>query len=780
MRLTRLPCAALAAWLLAAAGAVAQTVVDIEIRNMGHGPIDPAFVEAHTRTRAGDTLDRLAVARDVRALLDTGRFSMVDADVQPEGEGVALTFVLERRLLLARPVAFTGSRHLREGKLRDLVDLAPGDRVDDHILGVRARAIERAFIDDYYPEVAVTWTIELEDLETGQAAVAMQIEAGPRRKVRRVVFEGNAAVSDAALRSVTRRYPWYHPLWLFRKRRYSPDELEALRLAVRETYRSRGYLDASVAAPLVESDAKGREQITIGIEEGPAYRLDALDVTGVERFPAAELERLLTATPGAAASSDTIEAMAGSIRDFYHSRGYVRARVRPLLEADPGAGTVKITYDVSEGERVYVGNVRIRGNTRTRDKVIRRELLVYPGEVLDGVRARRSERRLLNLGFFSDVRRYELPTAVPNREDLVFEVEEKRTGQFMIGAGFSSVDNLIGFLELSQGNFDLAGWPAFTGGGQKLKLRAQFGSDRQDYELSFVEPWFLDRRLSLGFDLYLNDISYSDYELRRTGAAVSLTRPLPGPNRLSFRYALEETEITDVADTNAYLSVQTGETYFFTREDEQRLKSALRVTLTHDSRNDAFIPSRGLRASLYGELAGGPLGCDTDLYELGANASLYVPLWWKHVLSLKARYTVVDAYDDTGEVPITDRLFAGGGRTIRGYGYRDVGPKVVPADATATNAAAFRPLGGRSMAVANVEYTVPLTQGLRLAAFYDIGGVWLDPFTYNHNTLASSAGVGLRLDIPGFPMRIDYAWALDPDDELTEEDNWVFWIGYDY
>jgi translocation and assembly module TamA len=181
---------------------------------------------------------------------------------------------------------------------------------------------------------------------------------------------------------------------------------------------------------------------------------------------------------------------------------------------------------------------------------------------------------------------------------------------------------------------------------------------------------------------------------------------------------------------------------------------------------------------VFASVAGGVFGFDTDIYGLGARGAFYTPLWWGHVLSVKSQYEIVDAYGGTDTVPINERLFAGGGRTIRGFGYRDVGPKVVPADDP--SGGYYRPVGGQSLAVANIEYTIPVVEGVRLAAFYDIGGVWREPFEFNSDNLASGAGIGLRLDMPGFPIRIDRAWAVEADDDLTDSDDWVIWIGYDY
>jgi outer membrane protein insertion porin family len=407
---------------------------------------------------------------------------------------------------------------------------------------------------------------------------------------------------------------------------------------------------------------------------------------------------------------------------------------------------------------------------------------VVPGDVFDTVKVRRSERIVSNLGYFSHVRSYPLSTDVLSEKDLVVEVEEQRTGQFMMGAGFSSVDKLVGFLEISQGNFDIYGWPYFTGAGQKLKLSAQFGSEKKSYELSFVEPWFMDRKLSAGFDLYRNDVSYTDYDIDRIGGAVNVGKSLPGANRMDFQYRLERVAVTDVADTNRYVYADSPEEEYYFDREEDTINSSVRLSLTHDTRNNPFFATSGTRVRLFGEMAGGPLGFDTDVYSVGVNVVQYIPLWFDHVLSVKARYDTVEEFDDTTEVPIGDRLFVGGGRTVRGFDYRDVGPKVITpgVDSLGNETVYHRPVGGKSRAMASIEYTVPVAKALRLGGFFDIGNAWRESYHLDTHSLASGAGVGLRLDIPGFPVRIDRAWVIEKDDELTDEDEWLVWIGYEY
>ena len=292
-----------------------------------------------------------------------------------------------------------------------------------------------------------------------------------------------------------------------------------------------------------------------------------------------------------------------------------------------------------------------------------------------------------------------------------------------------------------------------------------------------MAPWFLDRKLSFGLDLFRTSLNYTDYDEERIGAAITLGKSLPGPNRVSLRYQIVSSDINDIADTNEYVFVDdpSMESFFFDEEDDS-VKSSMTLRLTHDTRNNPFFPTRGHRVTLSYELAGGILGFDRDLYDIQLRTYHYRPLWWQHVISLRTQLEVVENYGDTDEVPINDRLFTGGGRTIRGYEYRDVGPKVIRAD---MQSSVHRPVGGQSLGILKVEYTVPVVSGVRIAAFYDVGNVWRDSYEFELDEIASSTGIGLRFDMPGFPIRIDRAWPLERDSDLTDTDDWVFWVGFD-
>ena len=761
-----------------------SAVKEIQIRNLGAGRVDESFVLAHTSLRPGSEIDRSAVARDVRVLLATGRFSHVGVEIEPLDQGVRLVYSFRNKLKLDEPVVISGVRPFRKEKMRDLLGLAVGDLVDDQVLGVRAQRITERYREKYYPDVSVTWTIDETDHQRGLGKVCVYIDEGQRARLRRVRFAGNEQVSSRILRKAMKWPSRWNPLWWLRKRRHDVQELEVARREILDAYLNRGFLNVAVDMPRVERDKDSRLTVVVNILEGAVYRFGRISFSGISLFPESELKRILKIRTADTASSTEIRTAVKRLKDYYGSRGYINTAVRSLLEPDASTGIVDVHFAVSEGRLVHIRNIRIEGNTRTRDKVIRRELLVYPGDIFNEVKVKRSKRRLSNLGYFSSVRQYPVSTRLPDQKDLVFEVEEKRTGQFMLGAGFSSIDRLMGFVELSQGNFDVVGWPYFVGGGQKLKLRGQFGSSRRHYEFSFVEPWFMNRKLSLGFDLYRTDVGYSDYDVERTGSSLSLGKALPGANRLNLRYQLEKTVLSNIADTNRYVYVDLyemfpEEEYYFDREETDTVESSLSITLTHDTRDNPFFPKRGNRVSLLGSVSGGVLGFDTDLYELGLRTSHYMSPWFGHVVSLRTRCAVVEEYGDTAEVPISDRLFIGGGRTLRGFEYRDVGPKVRPGDAVEGDDS-YRPVGGKSLAMASFGYTIPIVSSVRFALFFDVGNIWRDAYDLDLDRLASSAGAGIRLDVPGFPIRIDRAWVVERDDDLTDEDPWVIWIGYDY
>jgi outer membrane protein insertion porin family len=386
-----------------------------------------------------------------------------------------------------------------------------------------------------------------------------------------------------------------------------------------------------------------------------------------------------------------------------------------------------------------VQRINIIGNTRTKDKVIRREVLIAPGDVYNTVRVETTKKRLDNLGYFSKVETYPDETGVGGRKDLVVEVEEKRTGSLNFGAGFSTIDEIVGFVEVTQGNFDLMNWPNFTGAGQKFRARVQYGSRRKDVIIGLTEPYFLDRRLSLGGEVFYREADFlsSVYDQRNYGFSLVARKPLGRFMSLSLEYRLENVQIFGLpSDASDELGIEEG----------TRTKSQVTASWVYDDRDNPFLTRKGRRITVTPTIAGGFLGGSTQIYGYNIEASQYFHLPYDMILLLNGQVASVDTWGDGERVPIFERLFLGGTNDLRGFDFREVGPKDENDE----------PIGGRTMARATVELTYPIIEKVRAAVFYDTGFVNRDAYDFSTDDVASDVGFGLRLDLPIGPIRVDY------------------------
>ncbi|MDP9004736.1 MAG: outer membrane protein assembly factor BamA, partial [Verrucomicrobiota bacterium] len=449
------------------------------------------------------------------------------------------------------------------------------------------------------------------------------------------------------------------------------------------------------------------------------------------------------------------------VADAYGSGGYVDLEVLP--EGTPaGPARIDVKYTISEGSPSFVQRITIVGNTRTKDKVIRREVLIAPGDIYNTVRVETTKKRLDNLGYFSRVETFPEETGVTSRKDLVIQVEEKRTGSLNFGAGFSTVENLVGFIELTQGNFDVMNWPNFTGGGQKFRARLQYGTRRKDVVLSLTEPYFLDRRLSLGGELYYREADFlsSIYDQRNYGFSIEARKALGGYMSASVQYRLENIELFNIASgaSNA-IQLEAGKT----------TKSQIITSFSYDTRDNPFLTRRGNRVQLTPFVAGGFLGGDTQIYGVELEARQYFHLPKDTILVFSGAVSTVDVWGGGNRVPIFDRLFLGGSNDLRGFDFRDVSPRDINGE----------PLGGKSKAEFTVEYTVPIIEKARAAVFYDTGFVNAASWDFSTNGLVSDFGVGLRLDLPIGPIRIDYGIPLQKNG-LKGNGKFNFNVGYQF
>lgn len=714
-----------------------------------------------------------------------------------------------------------------------------GDTLSEERLRRDAVAMEDFYRDKGYKDVKITPVTT--PVEGGEAKVTFEIDEGLRGFIRKIRFIGNQTATSEELTKVVKLKPkaWWQ---LFSKSdRYEEYGMKDDIARLKNFYLNRGYIDVNVTGSIdlprnvrneeAEADAKQREEakpedfnpddipaedliLTYRIEEGRQYRVGNLTVDGNTFFSSDDLQnelqnkakskeifdqvelKMIKANglqPGEVYSVNGLQASIETLQDKYGRRGFREARIETRLQPNVETGMIDVNFSIKEGEKFYVDKIEIQGNTVTKDKVIRREIDLAPGEVFDTVRERSSKAKIEGLNYFSKVETYAEETDIPNRQKLIVKVTEKPTGEVSFGAGFSSVELLTGNITLGEKNFDIqklfSTFPP-RGGGQKARLQAAIGFRSQNLSLSFTEPWFLDRPIRLDVSGFYNGASYISefYNQQNYGAAIGLSRRLGDDFPLNkwsvgVTYRPEYYNIIDLqSDAPPYYQASTGDT----------LKSSLRGALTYDGRDSFMLARRGQYFELGAEGAGGPLLGSQNTWKIRAEYRVYFPIWKEQdwILSGRAQVGLVDTFSTTEYVPIWDQLFAGGSGSIRGFNpslgstvnQGSVGPK--------QNG---QPVGGGTSGVYQVEMTAPfpiLEDRVRWAVFCDGGFVNENVFdfapkTYNEtqtmmvNGAPTSydatnggfqvgVGFGIRMDIGIGPMKFDVGFPVmtgDPNNK---------------
>jgi outer membrane protein insertion porin family len=799
-----------------------DTIASIVITNIGPQVASDALIRANVHVKPGERYIRSSVDQDVLNLYSTGFFQNIRVTDQRTDHGVILTYILQGKYRL-RGIDFEGNTKYSTAKLLKKISSKVGEPVDERKLFNDSQTIEQMYEKAGYQRTTVKYVLEKVDNQTGQESVLFQVQETPKVKIEEVDFIGAHAFTQHKLRwTIKTRRHWMWS-WLTRKGFFKKDQFQDDQETLTDFYRNKGYIDFEIKEVKFINPTPKTMRIEIYVNEGNLYKVGSVAFKGNQLFTTdqiiAGLKRAhveshsktnigvhgLEADVGLTFTPDALSHDIRAVEDFYGGKGYIKVNQGTgnlIVKRIPNteAGTMDLEYDIQEGDKVYIEKILIKGNVKTKDKVIRRELAVSPGDVFDMVRVRRSKERLEGLGFFERVDTKAAPTEtdVPNREDLIVGVDEKSTGQFTFGAGFNSIESLFGYVEVSQANFDLFNPPYFTGGGQKFRLRVQLGLELQDYEVSFIEPWFLNRKLRLGVDLYRSVANYVSlnnlYDVTRTGAKVSLTRALGSEFLIGgISYTLEDIGIVHV-NTNAPTTILN------TQGDS--LVSRFGGSLAYDTRNSYELANKGQRTALTGQLSVG----DRDYYRLDVSTDWFFRGFaHNHVLEVSARAGVTASLNSQ-DVPFYDRYYMGGQDSLRGFDYRGVGPREVTQDGSL-----FEPIGGDTSWFASAEYTIPIIDRLSFAIFYDIGNVSASPWSLsgtdvigrrfllpgqtqppgfpstfygpfvagNTGRYSDDYGIGLRLLIPYLgPLRLDYGIPIHRDSFNGPSGKFQFGAGF--
>lgn len=715
----------------------------------GNEIVSDATIISRIKIRAGQPYNENVINEDVKNLYGTGFFETVEVKKTDTPEGLVIIFQVKEKPVLKKLI-IEGAHFIREKQIRESIDIKEGTFVDEYKMKEAVRKIKDLYNRKGFSQAEINY--ELKPLKgKNEVEVKFTINESRILKVRRVNIKGNKSIGTCRiLRLMKTKKAWLLNRGIFKKEVLSDDIRR-----ISDFYKLQGFSDVEVDID-VDQKPKG-VYLTVNINEGRRYYIGKITIEGNKEISSDQIIKAVGLKEGDIFSEQVIYEGSSRIKEVYVDKGYIFSQIEPFSVFNPQTEKVEVTYKIIENEIAYIEDISIKGNIKTKDKVIRRELRIYPGDRYDGKKVRRSEERLENLGFFEEIRFGTEPGSQVNNVDLVVDVKEAKTGYFSFGGGYSSIDEFVGFVELRQRNFDYKNFSTFTGAGQDLSLTVSMGTLVDRYELSFTNPWIFDRPLSFGFDGYKKGHEQDDnvgyaYAQDIRGGALRLGKEFGDYWKGGTSYRFERVEISDViSDASQELKDEAGITDLSSGE----------IYVSFDNRNNVFSPSRGIYWFNTLQFFGGPFGGDRDFIKYFGQVSFYFPAINKSVVELRLRAGFSDPFSDTEKIPIYERFFAGGSDTIRGYRERKVGP---------IDSSTNDPIGGEALFVSNVEYTYPLADFLKAATFFDTGEVWKDNSDFLSGGLKSSVGLGLRIKTPIGPVSIDYGWPLnkEPGEEGKE------------
>ena len=789
----------------------------IQIKHVGPPEVSDDLIRANIRVKVGDPYLRAAVDDDVRTLYATGQFYDIRVTDEETPDGVVLTYIVQGNPRLTA-IKFQGNKKYKDSKLLKKMTSKVSEPLNERKLFTDSQEIQKMYQKAGYPGTVVKYSVAIDE-SAGRATATFDIAESPKVRIVRVDFVDAHAFTQKQLRKVIKTRKHWLFSWITSSGVFKDEQFDEDKEKLADFYRNKGYIDFEIKDVQFEHPTPRRLIIRIIVYEGRQYKVGTIKISGNKLFSVSDIaEGIRRAQPksglikqpkrgphgfimdeGDVFTPGGLSTNMQDIADFYGAKGFID--VTPFsrtlnVERIPNTdkGTMDLEFQIDEGQKNYIEKIEIRGNIKTKDRVIRRELAVSPGETFDMVRVKISQKRLEGLQYFNKVDARPEATDVPNRKNLVVGVEEKNTGNITMGAGFSTVDSVVGFVELTQGNFDLFHPPNFTGGGQKFRLRVQLGFERQDYEAEYIEPWFLGRKLQLSVDLYRHDLAFQSleglYDEVRTGGRIGLTRALGSDFLIgSVGYTLEDVGILfngDFARTNGPVPIL-GQPIPIPRtllaESGYSLVSKFDASVAYDTRNSVTLPDKGQRSEADVILAG-PFPGSKDYYKLELKSAWYFKgLFPGHVLEVLGETGVADAYGSSPDVPFYDRYYLGGLYSLRGFHYRSVSPRELPYPPA--GGSSREPIGGDTYWFGSAEYSLPIIQspkengvGLRFAVFYDIGDVMLSPYEYHLTDFLDNWGVGLRLNLPIGPLRLDYGIPIHTDRWNGGSGQFQFGVGF--
>jgi outer membrane protein insertion porin family len=715
-----------------------EIIARIDIR--GNRYIEKDAIALVLKSREGDLYSPEALQEDLRQIYGMGYFSDVRIESEDAPGGKEVTFIVVERPVVSQ-IKIQGNKQIKTPDIQKALGVKLGRVLDQNQVRKDAEAIRKLYTDKGYLSAEIEY--KLTPSAEGETSVDYYIRENEISKIKKIAFEGNTNIKSKELRGIMETRQKNFLSFITSAGIFKEEALQKDVDKLMAYYYHKGYIKATVSNPVVTHEGKDIF-ITIPVEEGDRFNIGTVDLTGDLILPRESLAKDLETVEGKVFSSSYLNKDMVSIREIYSDRGYANVDITPLTSIHDDQKTVDVTYDIAQGEKVYFEKINIIGNNRTRDKVIRRELKVVEGDLYSNSKIKRSQQELENLGYFKKANLTTAAGSAGNKVDLNVEVEEKPTGSISFGAGYSSVDSLVGMIQFSQENF--------RGKGQRFDISAQLGGVNR-FMFSFTEPWFRDTRWSAGFDLYNMERWYEDFDSESTGGGIRSGHPIGEYTKFNFGYEYETVDVTNVDDDAAIeILEQEGSTSV----------GAFNAGIIRNTLDNRFTPRSGTLNTLTGKFAG--VGGDSSFVTLEASSSKYFPLPWDTAFMIRGTIGYIFGYGGE-DIPIFEKFFLGGLDSLRGFDELTVGPRVKRSEYNRfiTDPEDYDVIGGEKELFFNFEYIFPIVKsaGIRGVVFFDAGNAYRQSEGY-FSDIRKSVGGGIRWQSPFGPLRVEWGLNLSP------------------
>lgn len=751
------------AMMIFAVPATAQTVNRIIVK--GNKKIEKEAIESKLVTKLGGAFNKENIRKDVQQLFETGYFYNVVVD-KAGGKNITLTYTVEEKPSI-EDIQFVGNSEVDDEELRETALLKPYEILDHSKIREAIEKLQKMYEEKGFFLAKITYRL-VPIQETGNVTLYIDVAENDKVQVKKITFLGNRNLSSTKLKSamVTKEGGFFS--FLSGSGAYKQDAFDRDVQILNYLYFNEGYVQVKIARPQVYvSPDKRSIYVTIQIEEGVQFDVGNVDFTGDILFEKQELFESIAIDESKLFVFETIQNDVRELQAKYGDLGYAYANIIRRTSIREKERLVDITFEIDKGNKVYIGNINVIGNTKTRDKVLRRELRLREGELYNETRKRESEANVQRLGFFEEVNfNTKTPRGRDDLMDIDIVVKERNTGTIQVGAGYSSFAGFVFNGQVNQTNL--------LGRGQKLGVSIDISDKQSLFKLSFTEPYFNDTEWSLGFDAYQSQRTLTQYREVKKGGAVRVGHPLAPYLRGFIRYKVDDTDLTLTDE---------GDPDLFPVETANGLTSSVTLTLEYDKRNDRFAPSKGIYSSASVEYAG--LGGDLDYTKTFATFRYYKKVLWDIVWRNNINYGLIASNKQGEEPPFSELFLLGGANSLRGYDWFTVGRRkfsnkayneALAAGDPDPNNTAMKPFGGKQQLYYNLEFQFPMIReaGINGVVFYDIGQAenQIKPEDFQQDV-----GFGIRWFSPIGPLRFEWGFPVGSQEYDVDPVNFQFAIG---